>query len=139
MESALTEKFKGKKRAPKFADEGPPDMESTARGSGAGAGDDAGAAMPPGDGESEAGGGTGGDSMPDMGGGAPPQADHEQALDDLADVIGVGPQDRPDFANALKAYVQACIAETLGGAEGGPPGPQDMPPAGGEGGEPGGY
>jgi hypothetical protein len=143
---ALVDKFKGKKRPPKFADEGPPDMAETPRGSGAGVGDepdmsDMGDKADMSDVGGDANDGSG--DMPDAGG-DPNQAQdpEEQALDDLADVIGVGPQDREDFGNALEAYIQACIAKTLGGASDGPPGASDMmPPASGgdQGGESGGY
>ena len=35
------------------------------------------------------------------------------ALDDLADIVGVSPEDRGDFDSALSAYVHAAIAEAL--------------------------
>jgi hypothetical protein len=107
MPDLLIAKF-GKKKPSKFADEGPPDMEETPRGSGAGVDDGDDAPMD----DSDAA------PMPDdQGGAAPPAADpEEQAADDLSDILGVGPEDRPDFGAALQAYVSACIAKALGGA-----------------------
>lgn len=120
---ALVAKFGGKKRPPKFADEGPPDMEDSPRGGGAGVdapdvdepdADDVGG--PP-DGDD--------DDMPgDMPGGG--DADPEgKAVDDMSDILGVGPEDRQDFANALQAYVHACVEKALA------PEPGSMPPTGG--------
>lgn len=130
MASALTEKFGGKKRAPKFQDEGPPSGSDDARGSGSGVGDDAPDTMP----DDASGDPSGADSaMPGADSGT---NDEEKSVDDLSDILGVGPEDRQDFANALKAYVNACLAGSMG------PSPDDMmggaPPMGGDaGGAPG--
>lgn len=100
----LIAKFKGRPKMPKNGDEGTPDM-SDPRGMG-----------PPSD-DDTMGGETGGsDDMsgaPDDAGGSP-DMDEQKATDDLSDILGVGPEDRADFGAALKAYVSACIAKTLG-------------------------
>jgi hypothetical protein len=96
---ALLSKFQSK-RKPAFGDEGEPDAMDAPRGGGAG------------DGTSDT------SDTPDMatgGVGADPEAggygDKEKALDALADILGVGPEDRQDFSDALEGYVEAVIAE----------------------------
>jgi len=121
--SPLTDKMASRSPKP-FGDEGPPDMdgEDSVRGSAAGA-DDSG----------------GGPPMPDDAGGPPDMAgqggydEGAKAVDDMADILGVGPEDRVDFGNALSAYVGSEIAKALAGA-GGPPGgmPGGMPGDGGD-------
>src|SRR5579872_3511784 len=110
-EAALIAKFGGKKRpAPKFGDEGPPSSEVSGRGSGSGTGEEDSSPTEP---DMDDAGGSGGDGV---GMSADPE---EQAVDDLADIVGVGPEDRDDFAAALKSYVSACIASSMA--------PPDMP------------
>lgn len=126
--SPLTDKMSD--RAPKaFGDEGPPDMdgEDSVRGSAAGP-DDSGGGSPPDMGK----------EMPDMpmppgGGGGGGYDDAAKAVDDMCDALGVGPEDRTDFGNALDTYVNSRIAQALadqGGPPGGMPmgGPGEMPP-----------
>src|SRR5271166_4860484 len=110
----LTDKMAS--RSPKaFGDEGPPDMdgEDSARGGAAGA-DSGGPPPMPDD----------GGGPPDMPGGPPGQGYDEaaKAVDDMSDILGVGPEDRVDFGNALDAYVASCIAKALAD-QNGPPGP----------------
>ncbi|HEY1695137.1 MAG TPA: hypothetical protein VGG39_23375 [Polyangiaceae bacterium] len=89
---ALVGLFEKKMRKPDI--EGEPEMEEE-RGSGDGDGD--------GDGEAPA-------SSEKPGG----YDEHEEmALDDLADIVGVSPEDRGDFGSALAAYVHACVAKAL--------------------------
>lgn len=99
------------KKKPQFADDGPPTMgENESRGSGGGdedegvmVGDDA--------------GGPAGDEGAGEGGG---YDDIEgSAADNLADLVGVSPDDREDFKAALQAYVASCVAKSLGGGESG--------------------
>jgi hypothetical protein len=94
----LVEKMSAKKPS-RFADEGEPEMD--ARGSGAEGGPDA---HEGGEGEEEAGGGGHDEHM-------------EMALDDLADIAGIAPEDRKDFGTALKVLVHACVADAMGGPE----------------------
>ena len=122
-ETALVAKFGGKKRPPKFEDDGPPTGSDQGRGSGSGpSGDSYGAdsAMPDDGGMDDTGAGPD-PSMPDN---VDPA---EKSVDDMADILGVGPEDRQDFANALKTYVHACLAEAMG-----PPDMGAMPSAGPE-------
>lgn len=100
-----------KKKAPKFEDEGPPEGEDS----------------------------RGGEGSPDMrepkapdseepGADGPPAPDpgtdpSDMALDDIADILGVGPEDRDDLAAALDSYVSSKLAELSGG----PPGMGDEP------------
>lgn len=45
--------------------------------------------------------------------------DHESmAADDIADLCGVAPEDRGDFAAALKEYVHSCVASVLAEKDG---------------------
>ena len=104
-----------KRTPPEFADEGPPDDEE------------------------ERGGTSGGEPEgPDADGAEDPEAgppsserpggmhDHaEMALDDLADIAGISPEDRADFGSALDAYVSARIADAL--AEHGGDEPEEEP------------
>lgn len=122
--SSMTDKFAD--RAPKtFGDEGPPDQEESPRGSAAGPDDSPGG--PPGSPPKP--------SMPNA-----PMDDEAQAVDDMGDILGIGPADRQDFQNALHTYVNSCIQKALAGAgepEGdempGPPGPPGPPMPGDEG------
>jgi hypothetical protein len=112
MVAALTEKFGGKKRAPKFEDEGPPSSSDESRGAGGSSKSSSKDSSPPEpDMEMGAGEPDGDETMGDdpMAGGDP----EEQAADDLADILGVGPDDREDFGNALQAYVSACLAKNM--------------------------
>lgn len=112
--SPMTDKFAN--RAPKFGDEGEP--EESPRGTAAGPDDSDGGY--PSSGPPNSGGLPGG-QMSD-----PVEA---KAVDDMGDILGIGPEDRADFGNALKAYVQSCLANSMGGA----PGPDEMPmPEGGD-------
>lgn len=103
---AMVKNFGGKKRPPKFEDEGPPSGDDQGRGSGAGAGDEdiSTPEMPDADD-----GDMGGDDTPMPDGADPGQ----EAVDTLCDMVGIGPQDRDDFANALQAYVSDCIAKSM--------------------------
>lgn len=104
-DSPLVSKFGGKKRTPKF-DDGPP-VDDAPRGAGGGVG--ASGSMPS--------DGDGNEGMPggDMSSGGPASSmdPEEKAIDDMSDILGVGPEDRQDFANALQTYVSACIAKNM--------------------------
>lgn len=112
-ESPMTAKFGGKKRPPKFEDDGPPVGDDQGRGSGSGPSN----SDPDMDADMDSGDSYGADSaMPGADDGAGPDAGadpEEQAVDDLSDLLGVGPEDRQDFGNALQAYVSACIAKSM--------------------------
>jgi hypothetical protein len=109
---------KGKK--PAFQDDGPPAMgENESRGAGGSSsdsGDDGGDSevyasdmndAAGDDGSSNPNDNSDGDVGKDNGYG-----DIEaQAADDLADFAGVSPEDRMDFAAALKTYVSACVSK----------------------------
>lgn len=87
---------------------------------------------PPPDGEDPQGGGYGdGDSDADgMGApGAPGEDVEMKAAEDMADILGVGPEDRQDFAAALNAYVHACVAKAMSEEEAEAMPPEGMPPA----------
>lgn len=100
-------------RAPKsFGDEGPPDQEESPRGSAAGPDDSGGPPAP--------------DDAPGLPK-APPMDDEAQAVDDMGDILGIGPADRKDFGNALHTYVASCIEKALSEAGGGPPMPGGPP------------
>lgn len=98
-------KFGGKKRMPKFEDEGPP-TDASDRGMGPSDESDEDMPMPGDEAMPDEGG------MPDSGMGL-----EEQSVDDMSDILGVSPEDREDFGNALHAYVHACISKAMGGGE----------------------
>lgn len=106
---ALMDKFKKPMpKASKFADEGPPSSEDEPRGSGGGEDEMEPPELPD----------TGGDEGSSGGYG-----DHEDmAADDLADIVGVSPEDVMDFKNALQTYVSACIAKHMSSSDGAEPG-----------------
>lgn len=86
----------GAKKPPKFQDDGPP---TDGKRGGAGGPPDEEMDYSP----SEVGAGSGAKG---------PYDDLESsAADDLADLAGVAPEDRADFATALKTYVQACFSK----------------------------
>lgn len=126
--SPMMAKFGGKKRPPKFEDDGPPVGDDQGRGSGSGPSN----SEPDMDADDMGSDDSyGADSaMPgdDAGGGADPE---EQAVDDLSDILGVGPEDRGDFGNALQAYVSACIAKSMAPDMGSPDMGGDMDVGGG--------
>lgn len=112
---------KGKGKPPKFGDEGEPSTDKEPRGAAAGA-DDGSA-----EGETEEDGDiVSPDSMGGGGEGAEGELthgdDYERAADDVADMLGVAPEDRPAFGESLKAMIVSCLAEHMRGeAEGGAP------------------
>lgn len=113
---AMVKNFGGKKRPPKFEDEGPPSGDDQGRGSGSGTDDDSAPEMP--DDTEMAPDSEGADAaMPGNDSGV---GDEEQAADTLADLVGIGPEDRQDFANALKMYVSACLASSMAPPDMGP-------------------
>jgi len=102
-DSPLVSKFGGKKRTPKFEDEGPP-ADDSPRGAG-------GSDYEP---DSDDAGGPPDMDADDSGGMPDADADPEQkSVDDMCDILGVGPEDREDFANALKTYVSSCLASSM--------------------------
>ena len=105
--------MKFKKRAPKPDLEGPPEREESM-----GAGRD----EPGLDVEEQD------DAAPESGEMEGSHDDHAaMALDELADIAGISPEDRPDFHAALTAFVHASIAKVMS--------EQDAPEEPGEGGE----
>lgn len=108
--SPMVDKFAS--RAPKaFGDEGEPEEAPHGTGMGGDAGPPDMPGKPP---------------MP----GAPGGDDESQAVDDMGDILGIGPEDRADFGNALHAYVSSCVAKAL--AESGEPDGDEMPMPPGE-------
>lgn len=109
MGSSLLLAFKNKKPS-KFADEGPPEDDSKETGVGVG-GEDSGEAGPPHSMDGPDLKSADGEGMSHEEGGYDAEA---KAVDDMADILGVGPEDREDFAAALQTYVHTCVAKALG-------------------------
>jgi hypothetical protein len=130
MGNALKGLSFGKKPPPKFASEGEPENES---GGGAQGGE------PDGDEAPEGEGGPEGGDMPGEGGDKSYDEHKELALDDMADILGVSPEDRKDFGSALSAFFHASMMSLPdeGADEGPPAGMSEGPPEGMEAGEPG--
>lgn len=111
---ALFEKKLGGKKSmpPRFSSEGEPE-EAEARGGSPGEELDAEEAEAEERGEPEHGEG-------EEEGGDRSYAQHfELAVDDIADIAGISPEDRADFGSALKAAIHATIADadSMGGDE----------------------
>jgi hypothetical protein len=102
---AAMDKFVGKMKSAKFADDGPP-TGSYAEGRTAGGADGEEPDMHyPSEMQDEGGGDEG-----DTGGDGSDVLD--AAADDLADLAGVSPEDRSDWRTALHTYVSACMSSS---------------------------
>lgn len=111
---ALADKFKSKAPS-KFEEEDEPEMAESPRGAGAGAASE---------------GDDDGDEMMDSPGagapsGGPDKGPASSPMDDMADILGVGPEDRMDFQAAFQAAVMEAMSSMMGGGPdmGAPPGP----------------
>jgi len=102
----LMERMAPRKGGRRFADEGEPEMDDTRGGASAGEPDDD---------EAEADEEGHGDEGEDAGGDH--RAHSDMALEDLADMAGIAPEDRADFGAALRAFVHAEIAEAMKGGD----------------------
>jgi hypothetical protein len=99
----------GKKPPPRFASEGEPEEDMERGGAPGEEPDDAEAEM-----DEEQGG------EPESHEPASYQEHFELAVDDMADIMGVSPEDRADFGSALKAAIHSVFADAMGD-EAGPP------------------
>lgn len=105
MPKALIGLSFGKKTPPKFASEGEPNHDEHD-------GEEPDAAEAEMDEH-----GPGGGGMPDEGGSQSYDEHKELALDDMADILGVSPEDRKDFGSAMTAFFHASMMSMPGEAE----------------------